>query len=99
MEQRQRQIEDAAKGSHRPDLVQKAWGTVRFKNANAELFYLSALKRQIWIRIEEEVWRRCRIEDRARRAGKVHYFELPTSEMLRLSKKDERFLKSLRIKG
>lgn len=57
------------------------------------------LKCEVWVRIEEERWRRVRIEYRAAAAGKRHYFERVASERLDLSKKDERFLKSLRIRA
>lgn len=56
------------------------------------------LKCVLWVRIEEERWRRVRIEYRAAANGKRHFFERLASERLDLSKKDERFLKSLKIK-
>lgn len=71
---------------------------MRLKTARAELFYVAALKRAIWNRIEEEIWRRDRIEYRAMSMGKTHYFAMMTTERLELSKKDRRFLKSIKVK-
>lgn len=70
----------------------------RFPNRNAELFFVEALKRQIWIRIEEEVWRRDRILNRAQRMGVKHFFEPLANEELTLSKKDLKFLKQIKVK-
>lgn len=70
----------------------------RFKHSRIEYFYIAALKRAIWNRIEEEVWRRDRIEHRATTMGKTHYFALQPSEKLKLSKRDLRFLKNIKVK-
>ena len=59
---------------------------------------LLRLKCSLWVRIEEERWRRVRIEYRAAANGRRHFFEKLASERLDLSKRDERFLKSLKIK-
>lgn len=71
---------------------------MRLKTVRAELFYVAALKRAIWNRIEEEVWRRDRIEYRAMCIGRTHFFALLTTERLELSKRDKRFLKSIKVK-
>ena len=69
-----------------------------FKNRIAEAFYVQALKRTIWCRIEEEIWRRHRIESRALSFGMKHFFEELPSDKLSLSKKDLRFLKMIKVK-
>lgn len=68
-----------------------------FANHYAEERYLAALKSAILCRIEAERWRRVMIEHRAQWLGRPNYFRELASEKLELSKKDERFLKSVKV--
>ena len=71
--------------------------TVKFANRFVEERYLAALKSAIFCRIEAERWRRVMIEHRAEWLGRPHYFRQMASEKLELSKKDVRFLKSIKV--